>query len=57
MGMYETRYDRFGMLTFQMWRAARLVIDTGIHHKGLARRPFVTCRTTPRSPTTTLRSK
>ncbi len=37
MGMYDTSYDRFGMLTFQMWRAARLVVDTGIHHKGWTR--------------------
>jgi len=31
MGMYETPYDRFGMLGWQIWRAARLVVDTGIH--------------------------
>ena len=37
MGMYETPYDRFGYLTFQMWRAARLVVDTGVHHKGWTR--------------------
>ena len=37
MGLYDTPYDRFGMLTFQMWRAARLVIDTGLHHKGWTR--------------------
>ena len=37
MGMYDTPYDRFGMLTFQMWRAARLVVDTGVHHKGWPR--------------------
>lgn len=37
MGMYDTPYDRFGMLTFQMWRAARLVVDTGIHHDGWTR--------------------
>ena len=37
MGLYDTPYDRFGMLTFQMWRAARLVVDTGIHHKGWTR--------------------
>jgi uncharacterized protein (DUF885 family) len=37
MGMYDTPYDRFGMLTFQMWRAARLVIDTGLHHGGWTR--------------------
>jgi len=37
MGIYETPYERFGMLTFQMWRAARLVIDTGLHHHGWTR--------------------
>jgi uncharacterized protein (DUF885 family) len=37
MGMYKTPYDRFGMLTYQMWRAARLVVDTGIHAKGWTR--------------------
>lgn len=37
MGMYATPYDRFGMLSYQMWRAARLVIDTGIHSKGWTR--------------------
>ena len=37
MGMYETPYDRFGMLGYQMWRAARLVVDTGIHAQGWTR--------------------
>lgn len=37
MGMYDTPYDRFGYLTYQMWRAARLVIDTGVHHLGWSR--------------------
>jgi uncharacterized protein (DUF885 family) len=37
MGMYHTPYDRFGMLGFQIWRAARLVVDTGIHSKGWSR--------------------
>jgi uncharacterized protein (DUF885 family) len=37
MGMYETPYDRFGMLNYQIWRAARLVVDTGIHSQGWSR--------------------
>ena len=31
MDIYETPYEHFGRLTYEMWRAARLVIDTGIH--------------------------
>ncbi|MBB5730474.1 uncharacterized protein (DUF885 family) [Sphingomonas prati] len=38
MGMYETPYDLFGMLSYQAWRAARLVVDTGIHAKGWSRK-------------------
>lgn len=37
MGMYHTPYERFGMLSYQIWRAARLVVDTGIHAKGWTR--------------------
>jgi uncharacterized protein (DUF885 family) len=37
MGMYETPYDRFGMLGYQVWRAARLVVDTGVHAQGWTR--------------------
>ncbi|WP_246425941.1 DUF885 domain-containing protein [Sphingomonas kyeonggiensis] len=37
MGMYETPYELFGMLSYQMWRAARLVVDTGIHAQGWTR--------------------
>jgi uncharacterized protein (DUF885 family) len=37
MGMYETPYDRFGMLSYQIWRASRLVVDTGLHTKGWTR--------------------
>ncbi len=37
MGIYHTPYEEFGRQTYEMWRAARLVIDTGIHHKGWTR--------------------
>src|SRR3546814_3285364 len=37
MGIYETPYEDFGRLTYAMWRACRLVIDTGVHHMGWTR--------------------
>jgi uncharacterized protein (DUF885 family) len=37
MGIYETPFEDFGRLTYEMWRAARLVIDTGIHAFGWSR--------------------
>lgn len=37
MGLYETDLDRLGMLSFDAWRAARLVVDTGIHTQGWTR--------------------
>ena len=37
MEIYETPYDHFGRLTYEMWRACRLVIDTGIHALGWTR--------------------
>ena len=37
MGVYQTPYEVFGMLSYQMWRACRLVIDTGVHAKGWTR--------------------
>lgn len=41
MGMYTTPYERFGQLTYEMWRACRLVVDTGIHAKGWTRQQVV----------------
>ena len=41
MGIYLTPYDDFGRLTYEMWRAARLVIDTGVHHKGWTRQQAI----------------
>ncbi|MDN5782372.1 MAG: DUF885 family protein, partial [Luteimonas sp.] len=37
MGIYQTPYEDFGRLTYAMWRACRLVIDTGVHHEGWTR--------------------
>ena len=37
MGIYTTPYEEFGRESYDMWRAARLVIDTGIHHAGMTR--------------------
>ncbi len=37
MGLYKDPYSKFGYLDFQMWRAVRLVVDTGIHSEGWTR--------------------
>ena len=37
MDIYATPYDHFGRLSYEMWRAVRLVVDTGIHYKGWTR--------------------
>jgi uncharacterized protein (DUF885 family) len=41
MGVYHTAYEEFGRETYEMWRAARLVIDTGVHHKGWSRQQAI----------------
>ena len=41
MGIYDDPYDKFGQLTYDMWRAVRLVVDTGMHYKGWSREDAV----------------
>jgi uncharacterized protein (DUF885 family) len=41
MGIYKTPYQQFGFLSYQMWRACRLVVDTGIHHLGWSRQQAI----------------
>ncbi len=41
MGIYKTPYDELGRLSYEMWRAARLAIDTGIHAKGWTRQQAI----------------
>jgi len=43
MGLYSTPYERFGLLSMEMWRACRLVIDVGVHTKGWTRDQAVAC--------------
>ncbi|WP_138380375.1 DUF885 domain-containing protein [Luteithermobacter gelatinilyticus] len=42
MGIYQTPYEEFGRLTYEMWRAVRLVVDTGLHHYGWSREQALT---------------
>lgn len=41
MGIYRTPYEKFGQQSYAMWRAVRLVIDTGIHHYGWSRQKAI----------------
>lgn len=41
MDIYTTPYEKFGQLTYEMWRACRLVVDTGVHAKGWTRQQMI----------------
>jgi len=52
LGVYQDPYSRFGQLTYEMWRAVRLVVDTGMHSRKWTRQQAITFFTanTAKSP-------
>ena len=57
MGIYRTPYERFGQLSYEMWRAARLVIDTGIHRYGWTRQQAIDYLAEPHRAVAATRSR
>ena len=41
LGLYQDPYSKFGQLTYEIWRACRLVIDTGVHSLGWTRQQSI----------------